>query len=41
MDRSDGGVDVIDAVSGRPIDVVQPGTNGFPAWHFGGPRTAA
>ena len=29
MDRSDGGVDVIDAVSGQPIDVVQPGTNGF------------
>jgi len=29
MDRSDGGVDVIDAVSGQPIDIVQPGTNGF------------
>lgn len=28
-DRSDGGIDVIDAALDRPLDVVMPGSNGF------------
>lgn len=28
-DRSDGGIDVIDAALDRPLDVVVPGSNGF------------
>lgn len=28
-DRADGGIDVLDAATGRVIDDVQPGTNGF------------
>jgi len=29
LDRQDGGVAVVDARSARPIEVIEPGTNGF------------